>query len=828
ADYNAPAPSEAPSNPFLQDFGAPPERPFAGGNDNPFFNPFGAPAAPTTTVAPSAAAFMFSDSSSNVGAGNPFASFVDPTPAPTHTSSNGPFSAVDSDSGGLWDAPPPPAPGPPVTQQIFMMDTRPDEQISLFDSGPSGDDSPLRPPPPTVPQTTKELLDSVTGALEANSESLMDRLRLTQPSPINLAPSPSPSPRSPSPDLLGDEPPPPPPSSANPLQPSPHQIESILDIFDQPVSTGPKTTMDILGLYYTGSTTVVPSAPPTTTTAPSYIPMQSEPIAPEILEIVIPMVGPTPTETPNLMDNSASVVSPTVDVAPMEFTPAKVEPPPLVEPPHLVPQVLSPEATPSVVVQEPVSPARAPPPERPKPPPAPPNRSPVHETKPFPTRPPPPVPPAPRASPQPHGPPPAVPPQPMFPAKPDLPPSPHPPHPPPPPAVPHHPHPPPPAVPAQPHVSHPPAPFTPTKPSFTPQPFIPPTAAPEPTVVNTESSLIEEEPIITRPADLFGKSSSNAPFASASAFGGTDIVVNPPAFQPPNSNEIKATSAFDDFDAKFNSISEVESASTNAFGDPFSGGASSAAPVTDSAWGSSSGGFDDAPGAGFGADSGFDSFLQMTEPPPVPQSTPAKTKRDDGDEDETDQDLSIFIRPKGENELNFGLAPALAPPPKSPAISTNSAYSEDSANTAFVPFLSSARDTTYDAAAETTQLNRTDSQETPQTPLFEEDTSQPLEDFPRTKFDGDGWEMHMRHPNKKKITGQRFWKKVHVRIVVQNDVPIVHIFSNKGDKDPFQEIPLQPCYSVSDIGTKNQPSVQFLSLFNPFYQLTVSRSNLEF
>lgn len=45
--------------------------------------------------------------------------------------------------------------------------------------------------------------------------------------------------------------------------------------------------------------------------------------------------------------------------------------------------------------------------------------------------------------------------------------------------------------------------------------------------------------------------------------------------------------------------------------------------------------------------------------------------------------------------------------------------------------------------------------ETPPTPLFDDDTSQPLEDFPRTKYDGPGWEMQLRQPVKKKITGQR-------------------------------------------------------------------------
>ena len=54
------------------------------------------------------------------------------------------------------------------------------------------------------------------------------------------------------------------------------------------------------------------------------------------------------------------------------------------------------------------------------------------------------------------------------------------------------------------------------------------------------------------------------------------------------------------------------------------------------------------------------------------------------------------------------------------------------------------------------ELQRTDSTETPPTPLFEEDQSQPLEPFPRTVGQNKVWEMHLRQPNKKKITGQRY------------------------------------------------------------------------
>jgi len=162
--------------------------------------------------------------------------------------------------------------------------------------------------------------------------------------------------------------------------------------------------------------------------------------------------------------------------------------------------------------------------------------------------------------------------------------------------------------------------------------------------------------------------------------------------------------------------------------------------------------------------------------------------------------ICIF-RPRGDGEdFKLGIAPALAPPPKSPALSTASGYSDET-TPAFVPFLSTAKQ--GKGGEDKGQMCRSDSQDSPQTPLYEEDTSQPLEDFPRIKYNGDFFEMQMRHPNKKKMTGQRYWKKVFVKIAqTPNDnSAIVQLYWNKTDKDPFQEIPLQTCYSVSDIGT---------------------------
>jgi hypothetical protein len=87
---------------------------------------------------------------------------------------------------------------------------------------------------------------------------------------------------------------------------------------------------------------------------------------------------------------------------------------------------------------------------------------------------------------------------------------------------------------------------------------------------------------------------------------------------------------------------------------------------------------------------------------------------------------------------------------------------------------------------------------TPETPLFDDDTSRPLEAFPRIHKQVDGWEMFIRHPPKKKITAQRFWKKIWVKIS-EGDVPTVLLYNHKDDKEPFQELPLQTAYSLSDI-----------------------------
>ncbi|XP_067011796.2 protein stoned-B [Anabrus simplex] len=276
---------------------------------------------------------------------------------------------------------------------------------------------------------------------------------------------------------------------------------------------------------------------------------------------------------------------------------------------------------------------------------------------------------------------------------------------------------------------------------------------------------------------------------------------------------------FDAFAAKFESVAKEEPQEMHIVeGDPFDPFAASAATTamdtSGDVWGAPSEPTEGKQSVGFGAEESFDAFLSMNEPPPVPQSTPARFNREGSKDSDEGHDFAIFIKPKAaEGELTpspGGAVPTLAPPPKSP-IFNNTADTSPRFNpfdksmemaASAVPAASEEPALPQGAEVPEGMIQRTDSQETPPTPLFDEDVSQPLEDFPRTIYKGEGWEMQLRQPNKKKITGQRFWKKVFVRLVYQGDNPVLQLFNTKDDKDPFQELPLQACYSVSDIGAQ--------------------------
>ncbi|KAJ0175906.1 hypothetical protein K1T71_008080 [Dendrolimus kikuchii] len=268
----------------------------------------------------------------------------------------------------------------------------------------------------------------------------------------------------------------------------------------------------------------------------------------------------------------------------------------------------------------------------------------------------------------------------------------------------------------------------------------------------------------------------------ASAFGDEDAALALPTTDPGWGDPVdvamhdafpESQDAFDMFSAKFDSTTANHRSS--------------------GAWGEESGGEG---GEGGGAEDGFeaeafDEFLVLGAPPP-PAATPRLPHQPSADS--IDDTFSVFIRPKeSEPSGEVAAVPALAPPPRAPAPPDPPRPN---------PFDQAAFDHHQDITQEERRGSGGSGGETPPTPLFDDDVSVPLEDFPRIKYDGPGWEMHLRQPNKKKITGQRFWKKIFVRLVYQGDNPVVQLFNQAGEKEPFQELPLQACYSVSEVGAQ--------------------------
>jgi len=178
---------------------------------------------------------------------------------------------------------------------IFNSNSASAAEDSSRTSTPKGG-PPRRPPPPRpVPPSkeTKDLILSVTGAMEATSSHLLDRLQATRtpsPTPIRDLHSPSPTPEAPFSDLLdmdvttagqlpafpsntelnlleeepfvaAPSPPKPPPRPAPPAQKPSEPQQDIMNIFigDAPAPstlTAPQTTPDILGLFDSSAPTV--------------------------------------------------------------------------------------------------------------------------------------------------------------------------------------------------------------------------------------------------------------------------------------------------------------------------------------------------------------------------------------------------------------------------------------------------------------------------------------------------------------------------------------------------------------------------------------------
>lgn len=301
------------------------------------------------------------------------------------------------------------------------------------------------------------------------------------------------------------------------------------------------------------------------------------------------------------------------------------------------------------------------------------------------------------------------------------------------------------------------------------QPAVP--VAPEPKVAPSVPTRVpppRPQPIVTPQRVVSPVAPAPAP-VTTSSYADSLFGTTPAASLQPDEFDVFAQK-FEESRSKRNSLTDT------SFGGP-------AAVTGDAdAWGSgndtATAGFgDDGGGFGFDAD---DNFATMDIKP-----------EDLSDEE---KDISVVIRPLDGTQVWSGVTPSLAPPPR-PAPMQHT--SDGMPN----PFGNAMAPQSLNIAKEQPQIPLTDSQAS--TPLYDEDVSQPLEDFPRIHYVGDGWEMQLRSPKTKKMmTSQRFWKKIWVRLVFVNGTPVVQLSNSKEDKSTFQELPLQPLYSVSEVGAQ--------------------------
>ncbi|GFU59319.1 protein stoned-B [Nephila pilipes] len=217
---------------------------------------------------------------------------------------------------------------------------------------------------------------------------------------------------------------------------------------------------------------------------------------------------------------------------------------------------------------------------------------------------------------------------------------------------------------------------------------------------------------------------------------------------------------------------------------------------------------------GFDSMDEFDPFKVSSKTEDAKYVMKKEPSRDSFEDYDNEVDFSVVIKPKvkdsSEVKLPLMEPPKLLPPPKTPTKAFETPASR------FNPFdkdflesteVSKATEKVYETvevedepvpALGEAGVRKADSVETPLSPLFDEDTSQPLEVYPRP-YDKEGWEMVLRQPNKKKLTGNRFWKKIFVKL---SENSVLQLFNKTDDKLPFQELPLQACYSLSEIGAQ--------------------------
>ena len=82
---------------------------------------------------------------------------------------------------------------------------------------------------------------------------------------------------------------------------------------------------------------------------------------------------------------------------------------------------------------------------------------------------------------------------------------------------------------------------------------------------------------------------------------------------------------------------------------------------------------------------------------------------------------------------------------------------------------------------------------------IEDESLDPIEPY-YPPYTGEGWKLLLRMPLKKKLTGNRYWKPVFVRLKKQGDLPVLKIYANDKTHEAFHELRLQAAYSHCDMG----------------------------
>lgn len=166
-----------------------------------------------------------------------------------------------------------------------------------------------------------------------------------------------------------------------------------------------------------------------------------------------------------------------------------------------------------------------------------------------------------------------------------------------------------------------------------------------------------------------------------------------------------------------------------------------------------------------------------------------------------DHGFMLDIKPVGEKpkDSSSPVAPAIAPPPKapkSPQPPRENPFDRDSPpEENFAQFEVMDASNNEKPKEPPTKSFSTDSTTTEEEP---EETLEPLEPF-LPECTRDSFKLMLRYPTKKKIAGNRYWKNVVVKLESQNEGLMIRVLNDARDQLPIQELPLQPCYSLSEL-----------------------------